>query len=78
MKCLNVQLQPTRRSDDSAARADDGTAHVDAIIAIATEQVPDAVFDIQRGVDDGPYINVNIDTDDVVSLWGAIGELVSS
>ena len=79
MKCLNVQLQPGRRSAAAAAaQADDGTAHVDAIIAIATEQVPDAAFDVQRGEDEGPYININIDTEDVAALWEAIGELVSS
>lgn len=78
MKCLNVQLQPGLRSCDAGVHADDGTAHVDTIIAIATEQVPDAAFDVQRGEDDGLYININFDTNDIVSLWDAIGELVTS
>ncbi len=78
MKCLNVQLQLGRRSGDAAVHADDGTSHVDAIIAIATKQVPDAAFDVQRGEDDGHYININFDTNNIVTLWGAIGEFVSS
>ena len=78
MKCLNVHLQPARRSGGCAAHANDGASHVDAIIAIATEQAPDAAFDVQRGEDNGLYININFDTNDIVSLWDAIGELVSS
>ena len=78
MICLNVQFQPSRRSCDAGVHADDGTAHLDTIIAIATEQVPDAAFDVQRGEDDGLYININFDTNDIVSLWDAISELVTS
>ncbi len=65
MKCLNIQLQPDLFSGDLAA-------HVDSLTQIAKTHSPNAVVDAERGEDGGPYINVNIYTDDVCSIWPAV------
>ena len=62
MKCLHIQLQ-------SELCACDVEPIVDELTSIATDAVSDAVVAVERGDDDGPYININIQTDVVATLW---------
>ena len=70
-KTLHIQLQPERCEDDVEA-------HVRDIIAIAMDFVSDASVVVQRGDDDGPYININIDTADVALLWSSMSFAITS
>ena len=65
MKCLHIQLHPQRCSVDTEN-------HVNRLSEIATDSVLDVIVDVERGDDDVPYINVNIYTDEMVSLWSAV------
>ncbi len=67
MKCLNIQLQSELCSGDVAA-------HVDSLTQLVSIHSPDAVVNVERGDDDGPYTNVNIDAEDIPSLWSVIAD----
>ena len=36
------------------------------------------VVDVEEGDDEGPYINVNIDSENVKLLWGELSTLITS
>ncbi len=71
MKCLHIQLQPELCACDAEPIVDDLTS-------IASAAVSDAVVAVERGNDDGPYINVNIQTDSVAALWASVSARISS
>ena len=71
MKCLHIQLQPELCIGDVAQ-------HVDALVGIATAHDPNADINVEHGDDDGAYINVNIYSADVRSLWAALGAAITS
>ena len=71
MKCLHIQLQ-------SELCACDVEPIVDELTSIATDAVSDAVVAVERGNDDGPYININIQTDVVATLWTSVSAHISS
>ncbi|MFK7737077.1 MAG: hypothetical protein AB8B50_13660 [Pirellulaceae bacterium] len=69
MKCLHIQLQP-------ALYACDVEPIVDELTAIATDAVPNAVVAVERGDDDGPYINIQSDA--CATLWASVSAHISS
>jgi hypothetical protein len=71
MKCLHIQLQPELCSGDAAK-------HVDDLVAIATKHDLDPDINIERGDEDGAYINVNIYTEDVRSLWATLKAVITA
>ena len=71
MKCLHIQLQPE-------LCAGNAEHHVKELTALATASAPDAVVNVDRGDDGGPFINVNIDTDDIAALWAFMSSTLTS
>jgi len=71
MKCLHIQLQPELCAGDAEQIVDDLTS-------IATNSDSDASLNVERGDDNGPYININIQSADVASLWSAVSSRISS
>lgn len=71
MRYLQIQLQPE-------LCACDAEPIVDELISIANDAVSDAVAVVERGDDDGPYININVQTCDVPTLWTSVSARISS
>ena len=71
MKCLNIQIQ----SELCIGIAEN---HVRELTETATSSVTDAIVNIERGNDGGPYININIESDDIASLWSSISSQIIS
>jgi hypothetical protein len=71
MKCLNIQLHPELCSDDVEN-------HVANLTAIANASARETKVSVDRDDDDGPYINVNVYTDDIVTLWSAVSLVITS
>ena len=70
MKCLLIQLQPDLCAGDAQQIVDDLTS-------IATNSDSDASLNVEHGDDNRPYINVNIHSTDVMSLWSAVSSRIS-
>ena len=71
MKCLHIQLQP----ELCAGHAEQ---FVDELASTAVDSVFDAAVTVERGDDNGPYININIHTADVATLWTSVSSRISS
>jgi len=72
MRCLHIQLQPELCNCDDPSKLADGLKSI-ATVHPATKKV-EVVF----GEDDGPYININIDTTDPTSLWSLLHDAIAN
>ncbi|MET0068487.1 MAG: hypothetical protein ABW096_00505 [Candidatus Thiodiazotropha sp.] len=60
MKCLSIQLQPEKDTSHSA----------EAFIELS--RLLDRYPEIEKGEDNGGYVNLNYFTEDLISLWGQL------
>lgn len=73
MKCLHIQLHPCRCEGNVET-------HVSDLTAIASGSAANVVVNVDRGFDDGPYININIyaDSAEIAAIWSSVSSVVFS
>ncbi len=70
MKCLSIQIQP------QLCGLPDVAGLVDTLVANARSHSSTVNVSVTTGDDNGPYTNINIDSDDVAQLWTSIRRVI--